>query len=239
MVIVMRPDTPADSQELKQLIALAESFPGISTQVHVVQGTTRYYPEGDIASTLLGFVGRDHIGLTGVEADFDRELGGVPGTIYFERDSVGNQIALGSEQVGKKPRAGGNVTLTIDRYVQRMIEGELESRIASTGALGGTIIVMDPQTGEVLGMASRPGFQLSQLDLNNADQALFRNRSVTDVYEPGSVFKVLTAAMAVDMGKVTANSTYYDEGAVFIGPSTIRNWDFSKNGTMTVIVLSG
>ena len=205
--------------------------------LRLVQATTRYYPEGDIASTLLGFVGRDHVGLTGVEADFDRELGGVPGTIYFERDSVGNQIALGSEQVGKKPRPGGDVVLTIDRYVQRLIEGELESRIASTGALGGTIIVMDPQTGEVLGMASRPGFQLSQLDLSEADHALFRNRAVTDVYEPGSVFKVLTAAMAVDLGKVTANSTYYDEGAVFIGPSTIRNWDFSKNGTTTVTQL--
>jgi cell division protein FtsI/penicillin-binding protein 2 len=118
--------------------------------------------------------------------------------------------------------------------VQRLVEGELESRIQTTGALGGTIIVMDPRTGEVLAMASRPGFRLSQLDLNDPDQSLFRNRAVTDVYEPGSVFKLLTAAMAIDMGKVTPESTYFDEGAVFIGPSTIRNWDFSKNGTMTV-----
>jgi stage V sporulation protein D (sporulation-specific penicillin-binding protein) len=71
--------------------------------LRVVQTTERFYPEGDLASTLLGFVGRDHTGLTGVEADFDRELGGTPGTIYFERDSIGNRIALGLERIGKKP----------------------------------------------------------------------------------------------------------------------------------------
>jgi cell division protein FtsI/penicillin-binding protein 2 len=205
--------------------------------LRVVQTTKRFYPEGDLASTLIGFVGRDHIGLTGVEADFDRELGGVPGTIYFEKDSIGNRIALGSERIGKQPEAGGDIRLTIDRYVQRLVEGELETRIATTGALGGSIIVMDPQTGAVLAMASRPGFKLSQLDLNNPDQAQFRNRAITDVYEPGSVFKTLTAAMAVDRGLVTPDSTYEDTGAVFIGASTIRNWDYSVNGTTTVTQL--
>jgi len=207
-----------------------EDAPG----VRLVQATKRAYPEGDLASTLIGFVGRDHVGLTGIEADFDRELGGTPGTMYFERDSIGNRIALGSERVGKKPRPGGDITLTIDRYIQRLVEGELEARIQATGALGGSIIVMDPRTGEVLAMASRPGFRLSELDLNDPNQALFRNRAVTDVYEPGSVFKLLTAAMAIDTGKVTPESTFYDEGALFIGPATIRNWDYSRNGTVTV-----
>ncbi len=202
--------------------------------LRVVQTTKRFYPEGDLASTLLGFVGRDHTGLTGVEADFDRELGGTPGTIYFERDSIGNRIALGSERIGQKPEPGGNIRLTIDRYVQRLVEGELETRIASTGALGGTIIVMDPTTGAVLAMASRPGFKLSQLDLNHPDAGLFRNRAVTDVYEPGSVFKTLTAAMAVDEGLVSPDSTYNDTGAVYIGTSTIRNWDYSVNGETSV-----
>ncbi|MBI5284122.1 MAG: penicillin-binding protein 2 [Chloroflexi bacterium] len=205
--------------------------------LRLIQTTKRFYPEGDIASTLLGFVGRDHAGLTGIEADFDRELGGIPGTIYFERDSIGNRIALGSERVGQKPRPGGNIRLTIDRYIQRLIEGELDTQLAKTGALGGSIIVMDPKTGEVLAMASRPGFALSRLDLNNTNQALFRNRAVTDVYEPGSVFKTLTAAMAVDQGLVTPETTYVDTGAAYIGPSTIRNWDYSANGTTTVTQL--
>jgi cell division protein FtsI/penicillin-binding protein 2 len=204
--------------------------------LRVVQTTKRYYPEGDLASPLLGFVGRDG-GLTGIEADFDRELGGTPGTIYFEQDSIGNRIRIGAEQVGQKPKPGGDVRLTIDRYVQRLVEGELDTRIASTGALGGTIIVMEPSTGAVLAMASRPGFKLSELDLNDPDQALIRNRAVTDVYEPGSVFKTLTAAMAIDLGLVTPESEYLDTGAVYIGTSTIRNWDYSTNGMTSVLRL--
>lgn len=205
--------------------------------LRVVQTTKRYYPEGDLASTLLGFVGRDHVGLTGIEGDYDRELGGTPGTIYFERDSIGNKIAIGSERIGQRPKPGGDIRLTIDRYIQRLVEGELETRIASTGALGGTIIVMDPSTGAVLAMASRPSFKLSELGVNEPDQALFRNRAVTDVYEPGSVFKTLTAAMAIDRGLVTPESTYVDTGAAYIGTATIHNWDYSTNGTTTVTQL--
>ncbi len=205
--------------------------------LRVVQTTMRYYPEGDLASTLLGFIGRDHGGLTGIEADFEAELGGQSGTIYFERDSIGNRIAVGSERIGKEPQAGGDIRLTIDRYIQRLVEGELDARIASTGALAGSIVVMDPHTGAILAMASRPGFKLSDLDLNDPDQSLFRNRVVTDVYEPGSVFKTLTAAMAIDQGLVTPDSTYNDTGAAYIGESTIRNWDYSVNGITTVTQL--
>jgi cell division protein FtsI/penicillin-binding protein 2 len=114
------------------------------------------------------------------------------------------------------------------------VEGELEAQMAKTGALGGTIIVTDPASGEILAMASRPAFKLSTLNLNDADPALFRSRAVTDVYEPGSVFKTLTAATAIDLGLVTPGSTYNDIGAAFIGASTIRNWDYSVNGVTTV-----
>ncbi len=205
--------------------------------LRVVQTTKRSYPEGDLASTLLGFIGRDHTGLTGIERDFDAELGGVPGTIYFERDSIGNKISLGSERVGQKPQPGGDIKLTIDRYIQRLVEGELDTQIAKTGALGGTIIVMEPKTGAILAMASNPGFKLSQLNLNDANQALFRDRAVTDVYEPGSVFKTLTASMAVDLGLVTPESTYNDLGYASVGGATIRNWDYSTNGTTSVVGL--
>ncbi len=202
--------------------------------LRLVQTTKRFYPEGDLASNLLGFVGRDHTGLAGIEADFDQELGGVPGTIYFERDSIGNRIALGSERIGQKPKPGRNIRLTIDRYIQRLVENELDAQIGKTGALGGTIIVMNPKTGEILAMASRPGFKLSQLDLNDPNVALFRDRAVTDVYEPGSVLKTLTAATAIDLGLVTPESTYDDTGAAYVGNSVIRNWDYSANGTTTV-----
>jgi cell division protein FtsI/penicillin-binding protein 2 len=202
--------------------------------LRMVQTTKRFYPEGDLASTLLGFVGRDHTGLTGIEHDFDAELGGIPGTIYFERDSIGNKLSLGAERVGQKPEPGGNIKLTIDRYIQRVVEGELDDQIAKTGALGGSIIVMEPKTGAILAMTSNPGFKLSQLNLNDPNQALFRDRAVTDVYEPGSVFKTLTASMAIDLGLVTPESTYNDTGEADIGPSVIRNWDYSTNGITSV-----
>jgi cell division protein FtsI/penicillin-binding protein 2 len=202
--------------------------------LRLVQTTARSYPEGDLASNLLGFVGRDHTGLAGIEADYDQELGGQPGTIYFERDSIGNRLALGSERVGQKPEPGGNVRLTVDRYIQRVVEDELDTQLAKSGALGGTIIVMQPRTGAVLAIASRPGFRLSQLNLNNPNEALFRERAVTDVYEPGSVFKLITTSAAVDLGLVTPESTYNDTGYAQIGTSTIRNWDYSINGTTTV-----
>jgi cell division protein FtsI/penicillin-binding protein 2 len=206
--------------------------------LRVVRTTARFYPEGDLASTLIGFVGRDQHGLTGIERDFDGDLGGQPGTVYFERDSIGNRIAIGNERVGRKPVPGGNIRLTIDRYVQRIVERELEQRIASQGALGGTIIVMDPKTGAILAMASRPAFKLSELNLRgDLDLGLFRNRAVTDLYEPGSVFKTLTAAAAVDLGLVNPETTYDDTGVAYAGAAVIRNWDYSVNGTTSVTQL--
>ncbi len=214
----------------KTLELLDQRPPGVKA----VQTSKRFYPEGDLASALLGFIGKDNVGLTGIEADYDRELGGVPGALSFERDSLGNPIPFG-RRTGQDPIPGGDVRLTIDRYIQRLVEQELDRQIAAHGATGGAIIVMDPNTGEVLGMASRPSFRLSTLDLEgDVDQSLFRNRAVTDLYEPGSVMKTVTAAIALDLGRVTPESTYVDTGAVYVGGHRIANWDFSANGVTTV-----
>jgi cell division protein FtsI/penicillin-binding protein 2 len=201
------------------------SLPGVT----VAAATRRFYPEGDIASTLLGFLGRDHSGLAGLEADLESVLAGQPGVLYFERDGGGQPIAVGRTHL-EPGRPGANVRLTIDRYIQRLIEIELDLQIKEHKASGGTILVMDPQTGAILGMASRPSFKLSQLDLNNPDQSLYRNRTVTDAYEPGSVLKVITMATAIDLDLVNPNTTYYDAGTVQKGGYTFANWDFSANG---------
>jgi stage V sporulation protein D (sporulation-specific penicillin-binding protein) len=202
-----------------------------------VPSTRRFYPEGDLASALLGFIGRDHVGLAGLEADLQEELAGTPGDLYFERDSLGNPIPFGSQR-GRAPVPGGDVRLTIDRYIQRLVEEELDRQVEKHSASGGTIIVMDPQTGAILAMASRPTFRVSHLDLSgDVDPALFRNRAVTDVYEPGSVMKVITMATAVDLGLVNANTTYYDAGYASVGGYTIYNWDYSTNGTQTTTEL--
>jgi stage V sporulation protein D (sporulation-specific penicillin-binding protein) len=202
-----------------------------------VPSTRRFYPEGDLASNLLGFTGRDHVGLAGLEADLQEQLAGTPGDLYFERDSLGNPIPLGRQQ-GQPAVPGGDVRLTIDRYIQRLVEDELDKQMEKHAASGGTIIVMDPKTGAILAMASRPTYQLSRLDLSkDVDPSLFRNRAVTDVYEPGSVMKVITMSTAVDLGLVNPDSTYYDAGYVTIGDSTIYNWDYSVNGTQTATQL--
>jgi cell division protein FtsI/penicillin-binding protein 2 len=209
------------------------ALPGIS----VVAATKRYYPEGDIASSLIGFLGRDHSGLAGLEADLDDILSGTPGAIYFERDSIGRPIAFGESRV-EAGRPGADVRLTIDRYIQRLVEVELDKQIKDHQASGGSIIVMDPKTGAILAMASRPSFRLSQLSLEGEPPLdLFRNRAVTDLYEPGSVIKTITMVAAIDMGLVTPGTTYYDSGTVTKGGYTFKNWDFSANGTQTMVEL--
>ncbi len=204
--------------------------PGVKATATIV----RFHPEGDLASALLGFVGRDETGLAGIESDYQDELGGTPGTLYFERDSMGNPIPFGYRQLSQSQPAS-DVRLTIDRFIQEVAEQSLDDAIEKNDAKGGTIIVMDPKTGAVLAMASRPTFKLSELDLNDETKMdLYRNRAVTDLYEPGSVMKVATMAAALDLGLVSPDTTYNDTGSAYVGGYQIQNWDFSVNGITTM-----
>jgi cell division protein FtsI/penicillin-binding protein 2 len=201
--------------------------------VRLVRTSRRVYPEGNLAASLIGFIGRDNVGLTGLEADYDRDLSGAAGSLSYERDALGNKIALGSsKQVAPEP--GADLILTIDRYMQRMAERELDATIKQHEADGGTIIIMDPRTGAILAMASRPSFDLTQLDLSDESKMdLYRNRAITDLYEPGSVFKTITMAAALDAGLVSPDSVYVDEGVAHISGWTIVNWDYAAHGTQT------
>ncbi|HEY5626174.1 MAG TPA: penicillin-binding protein 2 [Dehalococcoidia bacterium] len=202
--------------------------------VRLLESSRRTYPEGNLAAQLLGFVGQENSGLTGLEIDLDSILGGNPGQVTYERDGIGNQLALGNRsEIPAQP--GANVVLSIDRYIQRLAEQELDRAIGDNGAEGGTIIVIQPDTGQVLAMASRPTFDVTKPDLSdNSKQALFRNRAITDTYEPGSVFKLVTAAAALDQGLVSPGTWWYDEGVVQVSNWSIRNWDNSANGSQTV-----
>ena len=202
--------------------------------VRLLESSRRKYPEGNLAAQLLGFVGQDNNGLTGLEVDLDSILGGNPGTVTYERDGIGNQLAFGDRsEVPAQP--GANVVLSIDRYIQRITEQELDRAIKDHKADGGTIIVVKPETGEVLAMASRPTFDVTNQDLSDGSkEALYRNRAITDTYEPGSIFKLITASAAVDLGLVTPGTWWYDEGVVHLSNWSIYNWDFSTNGSQTV-----
>ncbi|MFQ5878614.1 MAG: peptidoglycan D,D-transpeptidase FtsI family protein [Dehalococcoidia bacterium] len=211
--------------------------------IRLQRGSRRTYPEGNLAAPLIGFLGFEGKGLTGLERDLEAVLSGRPGQVVYEQDGLGNPIGLGQSQT-VPPQLGSDVLLTIDRYIQGLAERELDAAIEEHQAQGGDVIVMDVQTGAVLAMASRPSFDLTRPNLSDPDQTnLFRNRAITDPYEPGSVFKLITVAAALNESLVIAESTYEDSGVFQIRPCRvgdkcyIRNWDFSANGTQTVTQL--
>ena len=210
---------------------IAEGLPGVK----VTPASLRRYGEGALASQILGFVGRDNVGLAGVEFNFDSVLSGKPGRLVYERDSLGNPIPFGAR--GMEPvQPGADLVLTVDRTLQRIAEEHLAAALEKTGARGGAILMMEPHTGDILAIASSPSFDVTNPNLGDPalELSLFRNRTVTDVYEPGSVFKVVTMAAAIDAGVVTPDTTFVDTGAIVVGARTIRNFDLSFHGRQTM-----
>jgi cell division protein FtsI (penicillin-binding protein 3) len=167
--------------------------------------TKRYYPGGDVASHVLGYVGVDDVGLAGIELQHDDLLSGRPGSLLIEQDPAGRPIPQG-ERRSVAPVPGRDVVLTIDRDLQFQAQRALEGAVRANGARGGAVIVMRPQTGEVLAMATAPTFDANEFDSTPVE--LTKNRSVTDVYEPGSVNKVITISAALEEGVVGLRRTF-------------------------------
>lgn len=215
----------------QQVIALG--LPGVLAS----RTARRDYPEGDLASNVLGFVGRDGKGLAGLELDLNSLLSGTSGTSVYERDSLGNPIAFGTNKY-VQPLPGSNVELTIDRNIQKMAEDELAANVAKTHATGGTVLVMDPNTGAILAMASLPSYKLSTLDIDNLPPGgNYLDHAISDSYEPGSVFKLITISAGIDTGKVNPNTTYPDTGTTVVSGRVFHNWDFSTNGPTTMTTM--
>ncbi len=227
-------DRPVMVQE-RLPAAMAERVEGLELRgVHLTSIATRQYPEGSLAAQVLGFVGRDNNGLTGLELYFDDDLGGKPGTIDTERDTVGQEIIL-ARRIVSPPRQGADIVLTLDRFVQRTIERELADAVRRNKAVGGMILVMEPATGGILGMASWPTFTLDgSLQYKPEEQHLYKTVAVTNQYEPGSVMKVITMAAGLDKGAVTPTATVNDTGAATYGSFTIRNWNNAGNGVISM-----
>jgi len=212
------------------------SLPGVFLQAEPF----REYPEGSIAAQLLGFVGKDFKGLASLELSLDRELAGEPGLIDAERDTVGGEIAIGRRDV-IPPRDGSDAVLTIDRFIQRMVERELANAVKEYKGRGGFIIVMDPKTGEVLAMASYPTYDLTAEEVFDPNhQELYKPTAVTDIYEPGSVMKIVTMSAGIEEKLVSPSTVFNDTGVLRVDGATIRNWDFSAHGreTMTQVLIN-
>lgn len=169
----------------------ALELPGIG----FFEDTKRYYPGEGLAAQVLGFVGVDDVGLAGLELEYQRLLAGRKGAMVVEQDAAGRLIPQG-ERRGRAPVSGRSLSLTIDRDIQFQVEESLARAVRENDARGGMAVVLDPATGEVLAMATAPTFDLNRFD--ETPVGLTRNRPVTDMYEPGSVNKVITAAAVVE-----------------------------------------
>jgi cell division protein FtsI (penicillin-binding protein 3) len=203
-------------------------LPGIS----FLQEPKRFQPSGDLAATLLGQVGVDNQGLTGLELQFEPRLKGSPGELLVERDPTGREIAAGVRQ-HRASKRGDDLVLTIDRALQYETEQALASKIQESAAKGGTAIVMDPRSGEVLAMASLVA------GANGAPAGpAANNLGVTSVYEPGSVNKVITIAGALEEGVIRPADKFVVPDRMTVGGSPFVDHDRHppKNWTVTDIV---
>lgn len=196
----------------------------------------RFYPEASSAAHLLGFVGSsatgEDKGYFGLEGFYDRELRGRAGVLRQEKDVRGAPILLGG-RTEEKAKDGRDLTLHLDRTVQFIVEKKLAEGIRKYGAKQGSVVIMDPATGGILAMASFPSYD--PVKFSEVPVEIFKNPVVADSYEPGSTFKVVILAAALDAGVVGPGDIYQDEGPVRIGQYLIKTWNEKYHGQETVI----
>ncbi len=207
--------------------------------VYYTEDSKRYYPYGNFAAHVLGFVGTDNQGLAGLESYYDDELSGTDGRIITARNANGGEIYYGNE-MEYPARDGNNLVLTIDEYIQQVVESHLATAIVEHNVKErGVCIVMDVNTAEILAMAVKGDFdpndpftiydeakaaEISEIEnddersaaIYKAQNAQWRNKAISDTYEPGSVFKSITAATALEVGAATLETTYYCSGSITV-----------------------
>ncbi|MEW6060121.1 MAG: penicillin-binding protein 2 [Actinomycetota bacterium] len=191
-------------------------LPGIG----FLESTRRVYPAGPLASQVLGFVGVDGIGLSGLEVQYEEALAGQPGERTQETDPAGRPI-VGGVDVEREPVPGVDLVTTIQRDIQFQTQAALEEAVKRNGASGGTAIVMDARTGDIYAMASYPWFDPN--DFSSFNPRRWRNTAVTDAFEPGSVCKVVTAAAAVEEHVVSVEERFEVPDHLQVGTFTIHD----------------
>lgn len=193
----------------------------------------RTYPGGQRAAHVLGFVNDDGVGQYGVEGYLDTQLHGVPGSIKAVTDVEGTPLVQNKDNIVSQPIDGDDVTLTLDQSMQRIVEEELKAGVERSGAKSGSVVLMESDTGRVKAMANYPSYAPSDYTLVE-DQAIFKNQSVSDPLEPGSIIKTLLVAAAIDKGVATKDSTYYESGEQIIDGIKIHNLTPLSPGTRSI-----
>ena len=197
-----------------------------------IDESRRYYPNDEMLANVLGFVGRDDKGLDGLEMSLDKEIRGSKDKQILITDIRGVPILRSSMAPYMAPK-GKSVYLTIDQNIQYFAERALDRAMGTTQAQSGLIIVMDPKTGAILAMASRPTYDSN--NFNKAEPAQFRNKAVVDIYEPGSTFKPIVAATALSAGTYDTTRVWHDPGAIWANGHAVRNWDKQSYGDVRLV----
>src|SRR6185295_15311099 len=183
---IKRQVTPAEADQIQALNA---------DGIGMFYEPSRYYPQGQLAGQVIGFVGRDSEGLEGLELQYNDYIRGETGSSVIERDALGRRVLVQGVE-GLQIPPGGDIHLTLDTAIQHIAEKELEASILKYRAKAGLAIIVDPFTGEILALANYPSFDPNLYNKQSADQR--RNRAVADSYEPGSTFKTILAAAALE-----------------------------------------
>lgn len=218
-VWIARKITPEQARAIKRLNIKGLGF---------LKESKRSYPNGYLASHVIGFAGLDNTGQEGLEIYYNKYLKGEPGWGLFLRDARQKKLDLWEQMV--LPKDGYALVLTIDEVIQYIAERELDKAFKAHHAKGASIIVMDPHTGAILALANRPTFDLNMR--NNLNKEQMRNRAICDMFEPGSVFKIVTASAALEEKKVDEGDKFFCEnGAYRVATHTLH--DHRPHGVLT------
>ena len=214
---------PKDEEQVRKIIK-ENKLPGL----HFLEESKRYYTKKRTAAQILGFIGTDDVGLSGIEYQLNDVLKGKDTKYSLMVDAAGQQI-LGSllsddsQDMQKRQEQLPTVYLTLDSKMQYVLEDAMDDAIARTQAKGAAAIIMDPYTGEILGMASRPTFDPNSF--YKYSQESWNNKAVSMIYEPGSVFKPLVGCMGLTEGIISPGTIFNDKGSIRIADRVIHNWD--------------
>ena len=201
--------------------------------VYLLKESKRYYPYDKLLSHVLGYVGIDNQGLSGLELQYDEYLTGNYGSIKYFSDAKGNRLKM--SEIYEKPQDGMNLQLTVNLDIQKSVERELDNVMIKYKADNALAIVMNPNNGEILAMSSRPNFSPSNYNDYTIEQ-INRNLPIWMTYEPGSTFKIITLAASLQEKIVDLDKdTYYDSGSIQVENAKIRCWKSGGHGAQTYL----
>ncbi|MDA8354412.1 MAG: stage V sporulation protein D [Firmicutes bacterium] len=228
LIVRLQPYGRKISNERAQSI-LERRLPGIV----VAEDNRRHYPQGSLAAHILGFAGIDNQGLAGLELVYDERLSGTRGHVSFGANAKGERLPGGVDRY-TPPEDGMDLVLTLDKNIQAIVEREMDQAMAQHDPENVLAIAMDPDTGEILGMGSRPTFRPD--NFRNVDPEVYnRNLPIWRTYEPGSTFKIITLAAALEENKVNMKEAFHDPGYVKVGGARLRCWKGGGHGSQTFL----